>query len=241
MILSKSGQFLFVHNPRTGGTTIERLLAKVGARRVTSLRDEFGIEKSLSVHAPIRDLQEQLDPGSFAAIHKFAFVRNPWDRLVSIFKFQHRDRIKASIELSTKGDVQELVAQEQQEVRLFREWLFAEHPELEFGGRPITRVPQTWWLSDDNGIVVDHIGKFENLKNELFELRNKLAVAESFNPINKSEKRFPWWNYFDQESFQWVAEHFSSDIENFEYQTSWMELQAAQQKVRDVRHAAAAV
>ena len=62
---------IFVHIPRTGGTSVQRFFG-------THWQD----------HKDISRYAEELEPQTFASYYKFALVRNPWDRLVSDYNFQ---------------------------------------------------------------------------------------------------------------------------------------------------------
>ena len=79
MILSEKYRFLFIHVPKTGGSTIRRWL-----REYTQNDPLVGIWKN---HFRLGDVQHALHDGFYNSLFKFAFVRNTWDRLVSNYFF----------------------------------------------------------------------------------------------------------------------------------------------------------
>jgi hypothetical protein len=69
-------KFIFLHIPRTGGTSIEKAL--------------FG-QDWWGVHPPSKHLTAHMAKQIYAPYwqdyFKFTFVRNPWDRMVSMLKY----------------------------------------------------------------------------------------------------------------------------------------------------------
>ena len=103
--ISHKHKFMFVHTPRTGGTSIEETLHKHGIYDDTYLMYpgktqqyheklqtiELNGQRIISKHSPIISFYILLDnldiPPSIADEYfKFAVVRNPWDLYVSWFK-----------------------------------------------------------------------------------------------------------------------------------------------------------
>jgi len=77
-------RLLFIHIPRTGGTTILTLLGLWKKERSPELRTLFGDFGSLDLqHLTLRQAAHFLTAAEFASYFRFAFVRNPWDRAVS--------------------------------------------------------------------------------------------------------------------------------------------------------------
>lgn len=70
-MISHSHKLIFIHIPRTGGTSIE---AELG---VSISRDDK--------HKPASLIYQELGEQRWKEYFKFTFVRNPWDRMVSIY------------------------------------------------------------------------------------------------------------------------------------------------------------
>ena len=78
MYVSFPEKFCFFHNPRTGGTSF-----------LKALRKEIQVPMQGGEHESMDYLYENFLRGSdiLSSYYKFAFVRNPWDRLYSAFKY----------------------------------------------------------------------------------------------------------------------------------------------------------
>jgi len=70
---SKEHNILFVHIPKNAGSTI---------------RDELGITKS--AHYPLSVLQGYMDKETFDNAIKVAVFRNPWERMVSWYRYRQQ-------------------------------------------------------------------------------------------------------------------------------------------------------
>jgi chondroitin 4-sulfotransferase 11 len=67
-MINQDHKFIFIHIPRTGGTSIEKNFSYIG--------DEIK-------HWNLRDYKNYLNEREFNEYFKFTFVRNPWDIVVS--------------------------------------------------------------------------------------------------------------------------------------------------------------
>src|SRR3954451_16494371 len=77
-MINHERQFIFVHIPKTAGTAVSEALGEPRDRKHPSL--EMIIRDGLG-HHPVKKLFRRKIIGYF----KFAFVRNPWDRAVSLY------------------------------------------------------------------------------------------------------------------------------------------------------------
>ena len=73
-MINHEHKFIFIHVPRTGGSSIE---------------DQFNYRegREKNKHWTLYDWQNHLDKEVFNEYFKFTFVRNPWDRMVSLLKY----------------------------------------------------------------------------------------------------------------------------------------------------------
>lgn len=134
---------------------------------------------------------------------KFAFVRNPWDRVVS--QYHHRLGVNQQ-NIRSKGIT-------------FNDWVIEVYHKknTEYRNFNSMFLPQKDWLSDMNGnIIVDYIGRFENLDEDLEFIKNKLGIEKS-TPHLRASKRAKYQEYYNKETRDIVAQYFSKDIEHFNY------------------------
>ncbi len=99
MILSRDRGYIFVHIPKTGGTSLARALearatasdiligdtpkARRRRGRVVPLRAQA--RGRLWKHSTLADIDGVLSPDEIAAMFTVTLVRNPWDRMVSFY------------------------------------------------------------------------------------------------------------------------------------------------------------
>ena len=153
MLISHKHRFLFVHVPKTAGSSIARALQPLSdapdQRRANRLLPKLGVPVNwLPVrwrygrkHTTAQQMKEIFSARVFDEYFKFAFVRNPWDMMVSYYHF-----LMASPEHHRFAAVQKLGG--------FREYL---KYEIHRGV-----VSQSHHLCNESGsVLVDYIGRFD--------------------------------------------------------------------------------
>ncbi len=145
-------RLIFIHIPKTGGTTILTLLGLWNKERSPDFQKLFGnfgnVDLQHLTHAQIADF---LTPDEFHSYFKFAFVRNPWDRAVSAAQWRTNFRDEGIRDLDD-----------------FVEW--AERVIREGPRAPADAhaLPQSAFLTPPDGAAsVSSIGRFENFPSEL--------------------------------------------------------------------------
>ena len=88
IMLAAADALTFLHIPETAGSTIETL--SIDWKKKRCGKNENGVvwKRACDWHTPPRDIQprERLYP----AAETFCVVRDPLDRLLSLYKFEHR-------------------------------------------------------------------------------------------------------------------------------------------------------
>jgi len=183
---------IFVHVPRTGGFALAKSL--------------FG--NAGGSHIPMETYRAIFDQGDFESYFKFAFVRNPWDRLVSAYRFikdggghvEHDLKMEAKIRpYDDFGD-------------FVRSWLVPSG--LKDG---IHFLPQHTFITDEDGsIPLDFLGHFETLADDFRHVAEQLGSQASLQHLNAS-RRTDYKTYYDAETVEIVAELYKKDIELLGY------------------------
>lgn len=203
MIISHENKYIFIHVPKNAGTSIEVSLIN---KKVWQAE-----EKHLTALECLNKVGEEV----WANYFTFCFVRNPWDRLVSQYKFSGQDWGNKYFEkpLSFKGFVKQIV-----EKRL----PFSKHDHrsklgLQNGDSDWGQLPRI--TNERNEIIVDFVGRFENLQADYNVVCENLElVSKPILHINESSfDTKHYWEYYDDESATIVAAIFEEDIERFNY------------------------
>jgi hypothetical protein len=184
------GEFLFIWINKTAGLSVTRAM---------------GIDKDRYNHFTATELCELVGESEFDRMYKFCFVRNPWDRVVSEFRFR-----KWTWQNNLTSDSN------------FSDWVRSAYVDKdpEFCDWPKMFMPQLEWLTDENGrIAVDFVGRFENLQKDFDRICDAVAMpAKRLGYENKSGARTDYRTFFDVETKAIVGDVFKADIEYFGYE-----------------------
>ncbi|MEC7565587.1 MAG: sulfotransferase family 2 domain-containing protein [Planctomycetota bacterium] len=210
MLVSHTHRFLFVHVPKTAGSSVTEALRpvchqpeKVWVNRVLA---KIGIHvnwfgplswKSGRKHTTARQMQKMFPRSVFDGYFKFAFVRNPWDLMVSYYHYlQAQESHHRSTKVLGLGGFREYLKYEMQR----------------------NKISQTRFLTDANGeLIVDFVGRFEDLAVDFGKICRRLNIDATIEHHNRSTHReYP--SYYDDETARWVAEHWQDDIQRFGYE-----------------------
>lgn len=197
---------IFIHIPKTGGQSIERvLLDRLGLPREDPslcLGDNIdltrGPEKQAHMFASEYVKFGCINQSLFDKYLKFAVVRNPFDRLVSEYKF-HLDKL---------GGIS------------FREYLLEKWPTA--GRRDLRRhiEPQVNFLLTEHSEcwLVDHVFRFEQLQQELPRFfRDQLGFEAELPHINKSVDERPTREFYDEQTANFVRWFYAKDFHVFDF------------------------
>jgi len=137
-----------------------------------------------------------LPADAYDALFKFAFVRNPWDRLVS--RYAHLLRSKDRNRYSFISNLEKFED--------FLQWEMRRHS-----------ADQYHYVTDAQGRqIVDFIGHYETLAGDFAKVCARLKVQAKLPHENVSEHR-DYRTYYTPETREFVAKRFQRDIEMFGY------------------------
>jgi hypothetical protein len=183
-----NGSFIFIHINKTGGTSVGRAIGLPSKRHLTA-----------------RQVIELVGAEAWAKAYKFAFVRNPWDRVVSQYVFRVRSN-------QTRMGEDRIA---------FKDWIMftiGERQDPRYFDRPHLFLPQVEWLQDHAGqIEIQRIGRFEQLTRDFAEICRDLGIAPAIPHLNRSRGRTHYRDYYDEVTAEVVARWYRADIERFGY------------------------
>lgn len=192
---------IFVHIPKTAGVSICKAL--------------YG---NLSGgHTPIKKYMLAFSKTEFYDSFKFAFVRNPWDRLQSAFHFLkqggfgEKDKAFARSELSTFTNFDSFVYNWVSEENILKYNHFI--PQYQF-----LQIPFSTKLH------VDFLGFFENLAPDFEYISQRVSHKPDYNHqlahLNRGAKKTSTTDYrshYSDKTVDIVAKTYAKDIELFGY------------------------
>jgi hypothetical protein len=214
MLLSPWYKFLFVHIPKTGGTSIRAALRHYKwadpyrfplflCSRLSSLANHR-LACKLPRHAKAIAAHEILPRSYYEELFKFAFVRNPWDLQVSSFHHIRRER-----------------PQLMQGVRDFESFLRLKlAPNRQYVYHfDVSIELQSDYVVDLHGkVIVDFIGRYEQLGDDFREVCNRIGIRPARLPHKRqAEDRTAYQQYYTDDTAKLVGERFKRDIEMFGY------------------------
>jgi len=188
---------VFIHIPKTGGLTIERVLQLKRLRfprRARQFKNEGIVTFGHIFYNRLREdgiINDEFHNNSF----KFAFCRNPFDRAVSHYFYvqkAHPDILPNGISFLDY-------------TRTIGNYYRKRKPVFE---------PQHIYTDK---IELDFLGRFENLENDLKIVGNKLGIQVKTLPRINSTRHEPYQNYYCKESIDNIRQRYEKDFERFGY------------------------
>ena len=234
-MISHQDKCLFVHIPKAAGQSVESVFVnRMGLtwqqREALLLRPNKDPSKGPPRLAHLTAAEYvslgYLSQAQFGQYFTFSFVRNPWARMVSEFRYR-----RLLGEPAYQGD--------------FKRFLFTAFPVQNADNYALGKdyyrhvLPQWQFLYDEKGqCLVDFVGKFENLQAEFNQVCHLLNIPEQTLP-HKNRKvatglrqRFQqklaqlipafadhrhYSAYYDSESEAFIRQRYQQDIEQFDY------------------------
>ena len=202
MPISHEHKCIFVHIPKAGGTSIEFALdmRRKDHNTFFGFADPDYVKKhalssNFLQHLKLQELSSLLPAKVFSNYFKFAFVRNPWDRVLSNY-FDKTHSIPFGYQnVSFEKFVYKLKDIHDTHVQ-----------------------PQCRFLIDqDNNIGVDFVGKYENLNKDWEKVCDKLGIKNRGLPYKYCNIRKHYVSYYTKKTRKIVAETYHEDIDLFKY------------------------
>lgn len=223
-MISHKHECIFVHVPKTGGQSVETVFLDLhgltwATREPLLMRPNPDPAKGPArlAHLEAREYVDlgYVDAATFDRYFKFSFVRNPWDRLVSEYRYLGFD---GKTPFST-----------------FVKESLAETDEYSDIARHV--CPQIDFLTDAGGkLVVDFVGRFESFNDDFDFVARRLELGDVVLPHQNASQgrtpsrlsrlfagtrgkqgRRPYQGYYDDELRKQVTAFYSRDIERFGY------------------------
>ena len=245
-MISKQGRFIFFHIPRTGGSSVQDALWGVNPKNNPDYLGSYdwhlyGFNKEKGNDA-VDDvghigqrlydwntyfLAENSNPYSlnhgkekFKEYFKFTFVRNPWDRFISLW-VKFKEEVKLQEQFNGLFDLHiDTDFKEPQEV--LRYLLLAHQKDLLL---PRWFKPQYEYVHDENlRILTNYIGQYEKFQFCFDFLCDRIDVPHKTLPWSSEEHRRKkkdgkhYTEWYDDVMINAIAEIYYHDIRTWSYE-----------------------
>ena len=205
MIVSHAKQFIFFAVPKTGTHAVRELLRAHKGPDDWEQQILFGeqclpipdIAKIQHGHISAQQISPYLETIIWESYFKFAIVRNPFDRFISICFFLNRNNPKFL------------------ETPLL--WMKSAIVVPRFQERVLVK-PQYLQLTDAQGIMaMDYVGRYEALQDSMDEICKRLQIEPVLLKKRNVSEHKPYREYYDDELKSAVESFYKEDLKRFSY------------------------
>ena len=169
MVLCHNKKCIFIHIPKTAGTSIEQFLREKGRNDLEFL----GVYNNRSTHHYTSSELKNKIPYYFSIYYKFSIVRNPYDRLLSEYYWCPIPNVGFKAGKSKEhfiNYVEQVVKYEQYFTNIYNDHF----------------IPQYLFLYEGNKLLVNQHFKYEDLDWIVTYLKKKLNIENELPYLNKT-------------------------------------------------------
>lgn len=208
MLIAHAPPFIFLHVDKAAGSSIQAALVRYAERpRNSRMRRKLVWLGSLNrvtrfyrvlefpEHVTAATVRRCLPPELYAMAFKFAFVRNPYDRMVSRYAYlvnytPHRDHRRV-----TRMSFEEFIQWEAQR----------------------NTISQHRFVADARGrLIVDFVGHYERLSHDFGVVCSRLGLTAEL-PVSNVSGHSDYRTYYSLRARELVARYCAFDLELFGY------------------------
>jgi hypothetical protein len=217
-MISHKHKCIFIHIPKTAGTSIENKLGHFQEFRrgiqdhrpismlepgylldVTKLALRGDVQPFVQYVRQMAKRKSFVLPHQYNTYFKFTFVRNSWARVFSWYNNVIRDGRKR-----TRLNVSDSCT--------FKEFLNNHLDQWALNS-------QLFWISDRNGkIAMDFIGRYEKLEEDFSYVCNTLRIKDVNLPRLIAGDGRPYTHFYDEETKAIVARKYAEEIAFFKFE-----------------------
>ncbi|HEX5316827.1 MAG TPA: sulfotransferase family 2 domain-containing protein, partial [Candidatus Kapabacteria bacterium] len=155
--------------------------------------ERFGLRNpkyKIKKHSTLAEYRAALGESEFGKLYKFTCVRNPWDRMISLYFTPTQNTIVWDRKRFRKIIVKAL---------------------------PVSDYLQLNECENESFENVDYIMRFENLEDDFRAVCAAIGISPAVLPKYNRSNREHYSTYYDDELRELVRERFAAEIERFGY------------------------
>ena len=208
MLISPQRRYVFVHIPKTGGTSMALALEDRAAKEDILIGDTpkakrrkarlkgLNVPGRLWKHSTLRDIAGLVDPADFFV---FTLVRNPWDRMVSYYHWLRAQRFDHhAVRCAQANDFKGFVRNADMQTSL-------------------QQSPYRSYITDASGRDCCNLYARLEHQADLDPLWKHLGFQLTLPHTNVSSRDPDWRRYYDTETADIIKEKAGEDIARFGY------------------------
>ena len=211
-MISHQHKCIFVEVPKTGSTSVRAILGKAWRPHLNLWQIKFQMENYWTRYggrknrlmevlylALPKERRRKIGQKQFETYFKFGFVRNPWDRVVSLYERNE------ALQLRDKMNFEQFV-----------EWI--QYSSATCIHSSPHRYQLDWFVDPNGNMLANFIGKFERLEEDWALVARKLGVSETLPHRRENPRERHYTEYYNARTRDLIATKFKIDIERFEYE-----------------------
>jgi chondroitin 4-sulfotransferase 11 len=196
MFISDKYKFAFIHIPKTAGTSIKNLLLPYANKDQIKFDGENVTDLNGFKPHKIFTYEDSL---KYKDYFKFCFVRNPFERYVSLWKF--------------------LLNRPNNEINK-ENMSFEKFVDFIVSRKTVHSLLQVeYFLANQTVSHVDFVGRYENLKDDVKKLLEFLKIEESADNLKhfKKSNKYDYKSYYNEKTRKLIENHARIDLDVLNY------------------------
>jgi hypothetical protein len=217
VLINQEKKFVFIHVQKTAGISIEsELMAKLPDTKIWHGR-----------HGRALDGIDEVGFEEWKQYYSFAFVRNPWDRMVSWYSMIESARknipfYKKCFKKPFKSALWNYAINNSHDFESFVE--NCTDVIFDLGCYKSFAFNQIDYLTDSKGnLAVDFVGKFENINNDFTKITKHLMIEDIVLPQKNQSSHKHYSAYYNEHTIDIIKNRFERDIRAFNYEFDYRE------------------
>ena len=227
MRISHKYKFVFLSNPKTGSESVRYILDPY-----SDMKAEDEKTRPFHVHSTAAETREvfRSKGWNFDDYYTFTFVRNPWDRLVSIYEMIYGKHVAINNPSLSRAFLRRLKFMKTRFIRVlhhhqvpdFKHWLttIEDHGRVAGGPRNSACSIDHFVMDTNRTVLVDKIIRLEDIETDLMPTLQKIGlplVQQLQIPKINVIRHKHYTTYYDPTSIEVVRRLYPYEIEHFHY------------------------
>ncbi len=189
-------------------------IAKTGSSSVkAALSELLGVAATNLPRVKPREIK------NFFHYFKFAFVRNPWDRILSCYLDKIKQDKNFNDDYFKNGVAKHFIRFQRFKAGMkFNDFVkvVSRIPDEDADAHFMSQYRRVY--NKKSELLVDYLGRFENLENDFMKVMKKCGIENISLPhIHSSNRKKHYSEYYDEKTKKMIAKRYKKDIKLLNY------------------------